>query len=68
MGIGLDYAIDLILKEREEGKTTSEFTNPKDKDINLVLSELFGLRAKGFTQWPMCDNYDSKGACLGHKD
>lgn len=67
MGIGLDYSIDLILNERSEGKTISEFTNPPNQNINEVLSLLFDLKSKGFEQWPMCDHYDSKGACLGHK-
>lgn len=69
LGISLDFMIDGILEQRKGGRIFTDLfqdENHKDVSIESILAQLFTLKSQGYTYYPMCDNIDKSGACLGH--
>jgi hypothetical protein len=62
----LDYVIEIIMKEKSKGFTETEMLNPP-QNIDKALSILYGLKAKGYTVFPVCKHIDKYGVCKGHK-
>ena len=62
----MGFTLSWVKREVERGEMPLQFKDGHKPSKEQALQKIKELETKGFECFPVCDNYDDKGNCLGH--